>query len=115
VDIDLKSFFDEVNHDKLMHLLDEHVEDKSLKKLIGAILRAPVQRPDGSRYKRGKGTPQGGPLSPLLANIYLDPLDKELESRGLSFVRYADDIAIFVTSPRAAERPSECWPALRSG
>jgi group II intron reverse transcriptase/maturase len=104
VDIDLKSFFDEVNHDKLMHLLDEHVEDKSLKKLIGAILRAPVQRPDGSRYKRGKGTPQGGPLSPLLANIYLDPLDKELESRGLSFVRYADDIAIFVTSPRAAER-----------
>lgn len=104
VDIDLKSFFDEVNHDKLMHLLDKHVEDKSLKKLIGAILRAPVQRPDGSRYKRGKGTPQGGPLSPLLANIYLDPLDKELERRGLSFVRYADDIAIFVTSPRAAER-----------
>jgi RNA-directed DNA polymerase len=104
VDIDLKSFFDEVNHDKLMHLLDKHVEDKSLKKLIGAILRAPVQQPDGSRYKRGKGTPQGGPLSPLLANIYLDPLDKELERRGLSFVRYADDIAIFVTSPRAAER-----------
>jgi len=104
VDIDLKSFFDEVNHDKLMHLLDKHVEDKSLKKLIGAILRAPVQRPDGSRYKRGKGTPQGGPLSPLLANIYLDPLDKELERRGLSFMRYADDIAIFVTSPRAAER-----------
>jgi RNA-directed DNA polymerase len=104
VDIDLKSFFDEVNHDKLMHLLDKHVEDKSLKKLIGAILRAPVQRADGSRYKRGKGTPQGGPLSPLLANMYLDPLDKELERRGLSFVRYADDIAIFVTSPRAAER-----------
>jgi hypothetical protein len=102
VDIDLKSFFDEVNHDKLMHLLDKHVEDKSLKKLIGAILRASVQQPDGSRYKRGKGTPQGGPLSPLLANIYLDPLDKELERRGLSFVRYADDIAIFVTSPRVA-------------
>lgn len=104
VDIDLKSFFDEVDHDKLMHLLDQHVEDKSLKKLIGAILRAPVQRPDGSRYKRGKGTPQGGPLSPLLANVYLDPLDKELEKRGLSFVRYADDIAIFVSSPRSAER-----------
>ena len=104
VDIDLKSFFDEVSHDRLMHLLDEHVEDKSLKKLIGAFLRAPVQRPDGSRCKRGKGTPQGGPLSPLLANIYLDPLDKELERRGLSFVRYADDIAIFVSSPRAAER-----------
>jgi RNA-directed DNA polymerase len=75
VDIDLKSFFDEVNHDKLMHLLDKHIEDKSLKKLMGGILRAPVQRPDGSCYKRGKGTPQGGPLSPLLANIYLDPLD----------------------------------------
>jgi len=104
VDIDLKSFFDEVDHDKLMHLLKAYVKDKSLKKMIGAILRAPIQRPDGSRYKRGKGTPQGGPLSPLLANIYLDPLDKELERRGLSFVRYADDIAIFVSSPRSAER-----------
>jgi RNA-directed DNA polymerase len=104
VDIDLKSFFDEIDHDKLMHLVGEHVQEKSLKKLIGAILRAPVQRKDGSRCKRGKGTPQGGPLSPLLANIYLDPLDKELEKRGLSFVRYADDIAIFVTSARSAER-----------
>jgi RNA-directed DNA polymerase len=104
VDIDLKSFFDEVDHDKLMHLVGYHVEEKSLKQLIGAILRAPVQRPDGSRYKRGKGTPQGGPLSPLLANLYLDPLDKELEKRGLSFVRYADDLTIFVSSPRSAER-----------
>lgn len=104
VDIDLKNFFDEVNHDKLMSLLSAYVEDKALKKLIGAILRAPVEQADGSRHKRGKGTPQGGPLSPLLANIYLDPLDKELEARGLSFVRYADDIAIFVSSPRAAER-----------
>jgi len=104
VDIDLKSFFDEVDHDKLMQLVGHHVEDKSLKQLIGAILRAPIQRADGSRYKRGKGTPQGGPLSPLLANIYLDPLDKELEKRGLSSVRYADDVAIFVSSPRSAER-----------
>lgn len=104
VDIDLKSFFDEVNHDKLMQLLGSHVEDKALKKLIGAILRAPVQRADGTRYKRGKGTPQGGPLSPVLANIYLDPLDKELERRGLAFVRYADDVAIFVSSQRSAER-----------
>jgi hypothetical protein len=62
------------------------VEDKSLKKLIGAILRAPVQRPDGSRYKRGKGTPQGGPLSPLPANIYLDPLDKELREQWRSYI-----------------------------
>ena len=104
VDIDLKSFFDEVNHDKLMQLLGVHVEDKSLKKLIGRYLRSPVQNTDGTRQKRGKGTPQGGPLSPLLANIYLDPLDKELEQRGLSFVRYADDIAIFVKSERSAER-----------
>ena len=104
VDIDLKSFFDEVNHDKLMSLIGLHVEDKGLKKLIGLILRAPIQREDGSRYKRGKGTPQGGPLSPVLANIYLDPLDKELERRGLSFVRYADDIAIYVSSERSAQR-----------
>ncbi len=104
VDIDLKSFFDEVNHDKLMQLLGVHVEDKLLKQLVGRYLRAPVQNADGTRQKRDKGTPQGGPLSPLLANIYLDPLDKELEQRGLSFVRYADDIAIFVKSERSAER-----------
>ena len=104
VDIDLKSFFDEVNHDKLMQLLGTYVKDKSLKRLIGRYLRAPIQNTDGTRQKRGKGTPQGGPLSPLLANIYLDPLDKELEQRGLSFVRYADDIAIFVNSERSAER-----------
>ena len=104
VDIDLKSFFDEVNHDKLMQLLGAYVEDKLLKRLIGRYLRAPVQNADGTHQKRGKGTPQGGPLSPLLANIYLAPLDKELDQRGLSFVRYADDIAIFVKSERAAER-----------
>ena len=104
VDIDLKSFFDEVNHDKLMELLGSYVEDKSLKRLIGSYLRAPIQKADGTRQKRSKGTPQGGPLSPLLANIYLHPLDKELEQRGLSFVRYADDIAIFVKSQRAADR-----------
>lgn len=104
VDIDLKSFFDEVNHDKLMQLLGGYVDDKLLKRLIGRYLRAPVQNADGTRQKRGKGTPQGGPLSPLLANIYLDPLDKELEARGLSFVRYADDIAIYVNSERSAER-----------
>ena len=104
VDIDLKSFFDEVNHDKLMQLLGGYIEDKSLKRLIGKYLRAPVQNADGTRQKRSKGTPQGGPLSPLLAHIYLDPLDKELEQRGLSFVRYADDIAVFVKSERSAER-----------
>ena len=104
VDIDLKSFFDEINHDRLMRLVGEKIRDKTLMKLIGRILRAPIVRPDGSRMKRGKGTPQGGPLSPLLANIYLDELDKELENRGLSFVRYADDIAIYVSSERSAAR-----------
>lgn len=104
VDIDLKSFFDEVDHDILMRELRPCVADKQVRKLIGAYLRAPMQEGDGKRIARRKGTPQGGPLSPLLANIYLDPLDKELERRGLSFVRYADDIAIYVNSARSAER-----------
>lgn len=104
VDIDLKSFFDQVNHDKLMHLVARKVRDKGLLQLIGAYLRAPLRQPDGSQQKRTCGTPQGGPLSPLLANIYLDPLDKELEKRGLAFVRYADDIAMFASSQRSAER-----------
>jgi RNA-directed DNA polymerase len=104
VDIDLKNFFDQVDHDKLMHLLRGRIEDKRMRALIGAYLRAPMQQPDGRKEKRWKGTPQGGPLSPLLANIYLDPLDKELEKRGVNFVRYADDIAIFASSQRSAER-----------
>jgi RNA-directed DNA polymerase len=104
VDIDLKSFFDEVDHDKLMHLVRQKVKEKRLLRLIGDYLRAPMAGPDGSKRKRTKGTPQGGPLSPLLANIYLDPLDKELEGRGVSFVRYADDIAIFAASERSAKR-----------
>lgn len=68
-----------------MHLLRSKVGDKRLRALIGAYLRAPMQEADGSKVKRWKGTPQGGPMSPLLANIYLDPLDKELEKRGVSF------------------------------
>jgi RNA-directed DNA polymerase len=104
VDIDLKSFFDQVNHDRLMTMIGRKVRDKRVLSLIGRYLRAEMQRGDGSREQRKAGTPQGGPLSPLLANIYLDPLDKELEKRGLSFVRYADDIAIFASSPRSAER-----------
>jgi RNA-directed DNA polymerase len=104
VDIDLRNFFDRIDHDKLMHLLRGRIEDKRLRALIGAYLRAPMQHRDGRKEKRWKGTPQGGPLSPLLANIYLDPLDKELEKRGVSFVRYADDIAIFASSERSAER-----------
>ena len=112
VDIDLKSFFDEVNHDILMRQVGERVRDKVLLRLIGDYLRAPMQTADGRKTKRTRGTPQGGPLSPLLANIYLDPLDQELERRGLAFVRYADDIAIFAASERSAGRILEsviCW------
>lgn len=87
-----------------MHQLRGRVGGKRLRALIGAYLRAPMQDADGKKVKRWKGTPQGGPLSPVLANICLDPLDKELESRGVSFVRYADDIAIFASSQRSAER-----------
>lgn len=104
VDIDLKSFFDHVNHDKLMHAVSREVRDKRLLRLIGDYLRAPMQGADGGRKARGRGTPQGGPLSPLLANVYLHPLDCELARRGVAFVRYADDIAIFASSERAAQR-----------
>jgi RNA-directed DNA polymerase len=104
VDIDLKNFFDQVNHDRLMTRVGRQVTDKRLLRLIADYLRAPMQHADGSRQARKAGTPQGGPLSPLLANIYLDPLDKELENRGVAFVRYADDIAIFAASERAARR-----------
>ena len=107
VDIDLKNFFDQVNHDRLMTMVGRKVRDKRLLKLIGDYLRAPMQSRDGSRQARTTGTPQGGPLSPLLANVYLDPLDKELEKRGVAFVRYADDIAIFAGSERAAQRIME--------
>ena len=104
VDIDLKSFFDHVNHDRLMQRIGLKVRDKRILRLIGGYLRAPMQLRDGRQEQRTEGTPQGGPLSPLLANIYLHPLDLELEKRGLSFVRYADDIAIFCSSERSAER-----------
>lgn len=104
VDIDLKSFFDQVNHDRLMNLLGKQIRDKRVLALIGRYLRAPLRQADGTQHKRTRGTPQGGPLSPLLANLYLDPLDKELERRGIAFVRYADDIALFLSSERAAQR-----------
>jgi len=103
VDIDISAFFDEVNHDLLMGKIGQKVRDKRVLKLIGSYLRAPMER-DGQRLKRSQGMPQGGPLSPLLANIYLDDLDKELESRGLSFCRYADDAVIFVKSERSGQR-----------
>lgn len=103
VDLDISAFFDEVNHDILMTRVGRHVRDKRVLKLIGRYLRAGLKQ-DGRVQKRSQGTPQGGPLSPLLANLYLDALDKELEQRQLSFVRYADDVAIYVSSERSAER-----------
>jgi len=92
VDIDLSKFFDEVHHNRLLSKLRLRVEDKRVIHLIDRYLRAGMMR-NGVEEKRTKGTPQGSPLSPLLSNIVLDELDKELESRGLSFVRYADDCA----------------------
>ena len=103
VDIDLSKFFDRVNHDLLMTLLGRKVKDKRLMQLIGRYLRAGVM--DNHRLVESReGVPQGGPLSPLLANIMLDPLDRELERRGHRFARYADDFTILVKSPRAGER-----------
>ena len=103
VDIDLQSFFDEVNHDILMSRIAQVIRDKRMLKLIGQFLRSGVYE-DGKVTRQAKGVPQGGPLSPLLSNIYLTDLDKELESRGLSFCRYADDCNIYAGSKKAAER-----------
>ena len=103
VDLDLEKFFDFVNHDILMQQLRVRVNDPVLLKLIGKYLRAGLLK-DGIVSQRLKGTPQGGPLSPLLSNIMLDAFDKELESRGHSFARYADDCNIYVKSKAAAKR-----------
>lgn len=103
VDIDLEKFFDRVNHDKLMHLVSKKVHDKRVLKLIRKFLESGIME-EGMFVKSTEGTPQGGPLSPLLSNIMLDELDKELESRGHLFCRYADDCNIYVRSERSAER-----------
>lgn len=103
VDLDLEKFFDRVNHDKLMARLARRISDKRMLKLIRAFLRAGVLE-GGLVSPIDEGTPQGGPLSPLLSNIVLDELDRELEQRGHRFVRYADDCNIYVRSQRAGER-----------
>jgi group II intron reverse transcriptase/maturase len=103
VDIDLEKFFDKINHDRLMQRLSKGIGDKRLLRLIKAYLKAGMMD-DGLTEQRVAGTPQGGPLSPLLSNIVLDELDKELESRGHSFCRYADDCNIYVKSRKAGER-----------
>jgi RNA-directed DNA polymerase len=103
VDLDLEKFFDRVCHDKLMARIAKRVSDKRLLKLIRTFLKAGVME-NGLVSPVDEGTPQGGPLSPLLSNIVLDELDRELERRGLRFVRYADDSNIYVRSRRAGER-----------
>jgi len=106
VDLDLEKFFDRVNHDKLMATLAERVSDKHLLKLIRAFLRVGVME-NGLVSPVDEGTPQGGPLSPLLSNIVLDEFDREVERRGLQFARYADDCNIYVRSRRAGSRVME--------
>jgi RNA-directed DNA polymerase len=103
VDLDLEKFFDRVNHDRLMAAIAKRVKDKRVLRLIRAFLSAGVME-NGLVGPTDEGTPQGGPLSPLLSNLVLDELDKELEKRGHRFARYADDCNIYVRSARAGQR-----------
>ena len=117
VDCDLKSFFDTVNHDRLMGQLREKIKDCKVLGLIRRYLNAGVVLPDGTREATPQGVPQGGPLSPLLANITLDPLDKEIERRGHRFARYADDFLVMVKSAKVVSSIFRFWfeacPRLR--
>jgi RNA-directed DNA polymerase len=106
VELDLEKFFDTVNHDRLISILGWKVKDQRILRLIRKYLRSGIMG-DGLVSQRTEGTPQGSPLSPLLSNIILDELDKELESRGHQFVRYADDVSIYKKSNKAAERTLE--------
>lgn len=103
IDLDIEKYFDTVNHDKLISILREQVNDSTTLHLIRSFLKAGVMD-NGLISSTTIGVPQGGPLSPMLSNIYLDKFDKELEARGLNFVRYADDCNIFVKSEKAADR-----------
>ena len=104
VNLDISKFFDRVNWQRLLARLAQYVDDKRVLKLIHRMLRAKVVMPDGTKIRVVEGTPQGGPLSPLLSNVVLNELDWELDRRGLRFVRYADDANIYVRSRRAGER-----------
>ena len=103
IDLDIEKYFDTVNHDKLISILRERINDAPTLHLIRSFLKAGVME-EGLVSPTDEGVPQGGPLSPVLSNVYLDKLDKELEARGLNFVRYADDCNIFVRSEMAADR-----------
>jgi hypothetical protein len=104
VDLDLEKFFDRVHHERLLARLGMRVRDDRILSLIRKMLKAKVVMPDGVVVQTEEGTPQGGPLSPLLSNVVLDELDRELEERGHRFVRYADDCNIYVRSERAGHR-----------
>lgn len=106
VDIDLSKFFDRINHDRLIHRLRGHIKDSRILRLIGMILRGGIMI-DGVKTPSEEGSVQGSPLSPLLSNVVLDELDKELEKRNLEFCRFADDCNIFTRSQRSAERIME--------
>ena len=114
VDVDLEKFFDQVNHDILIGRLQGRIEDAGVIRLIRAYLNSGIMS-DGVVQQRYQGTPQGGPLSPLLANVLLDEVDKELERRGHCFVRYADDANVFVRSHRAGERVMALLRRLYAG
>ena len=103
VDFDIEKYFDTVNHDKLISILRENVNDAVILHLIRGFLKSGVMD-NGLASPTEEGVPQGGPLSPVLSNVYLDKLDKELEARGLAFVRYADDFVVLTRSQKAAER-----------
>lgn len=103
IDLDIEKYFDTVNHDKLISILREEMNDAVTLNLVRKFLKAGIME-NGVICQNEKGVPQGGPLSPILSNIYLDKLDKELENRGLRFTRYADDVVIFCKSEMAAER-----------
>jgi RNA-directed DNA polymerase len=109
VDLDIEKFFDRVHHDILMRRIGEVIRDKRILKLMGRYLRSGILV-EGVVIQQAEGTPQGGPLSPLLANIYLDPLDRELENRGHSFCRYADDCNVYVGSEASANRLIQTLP-----
>src|SRR5206468_3369514 len=114
IDMDLEKFFDEVNQHRLMWLLSTRIGDRRLLRLIHLFLKSEILM-GGLLSQHIKGTPQGSPLSPLLSNIILEELDKELERRGHSYVRYADDVKIFVSSEAAAQRVMENITAYIEG